>query len=267
MNTLGKLVLASTCAFGSFAVQAAPPLNAMVAHWHLDEGRGQKVIDLSGYGKNGQLGATAAIEATDPLWISRRFDNAALSFNGNQFIKVPHANNLQPRRISVEAWVKPGAAPASSLPVILAKSAKACSFAAYSLYMYNPNYAQSPELPPGTPYFYVAFADGSAEGTYVESPAGAPDLLDGKWHHLVGTYDRTAVRLYVDGVEVGAGTPHKAPIPYADFSNTDLYIGAYDGDTKICEDYNGNYVGDIDEVRIWNKALTAAEVNERYLGY
>jgi len=267
MNTLSKLVLASTCAFASIAVQAAPPLNSIVANWHMDEGRGQRVLDLSGYGKNGQLGATAAVEASDPLWISRRFDNAALSFDGSQFIKVPHANHLQPQRISVEAWVKPGLAPATSLPVIVAKGAKGCSFATYALYMYNSEFAIDPELPPGTPYFYVAFADGSEEGTYIESPAGAPNLLDGNWHHLVGTYDRKAVRLYVDGVEVGTGTPHKAPIPYADFSNKDLYIGDYDGDTKICENSNGSYVGEMDEVRIWNKALTAAEVNERYLGH
>jgi Concanavalin A-like lectin/glucanases superfamily len=37
-------------------------------------------------------------------------------------------------------------------------------------------------------------------------------VWDGKWHHAAGTYDGSTVRLFIDGVEVGRGTPANTPI-------------------------------------------------------
>lgn len=260
MKSLTKISLLMIGVIGSSSIDAAP-LNRMVANWHIDEGRGQKILDSSGYGRNGLLGAGTGIEAADPLWVSRRFDNTALSFDGSQFVKVAHAIHLEPQKISVEAWVRPGNAPISALPVVAGKGVdNECGFSAYALYIHSEG-----EAFPGEPYFYVA--NGNAAQPYVESPAG-PNLLDGQWHHLVGTYDHNAIRLYVDGVEAGTGTPHSAPIPYADFTKKDLFIGKADGSIDTCPNWNnGNYVGEIDDVRIWNKALTATEVADRYQGY
>ncbi len=260
MKSITKVTLLLATAAVGHAVHAAP-ITRMVGNWHFDQERGQVLQDSSGFGRNGTLGDTGGIEATDPVWIKRRFDNAALSFDGNQFVKVSHARHLEPQAISVEAWVKPGEAPVSALPVVAGKGVdNDCGFSAYALYIHSEG-----ESTPGEPYFYVA--GGTAEQPYIESPAG-PNLLDGQWHHLVGTYDRNAIRLYVDGVEAGTGTAHSAPIPYASFINKDLYIGKADGSIDTCPNLNnGNYVGEIDEVRIWNKALTPTEVAQRYLGY
>ena len=84
MKSLAKITLLILGAVGSYSAHSAP-LNRMVANWHIDEGRGQKILDSSGYGRNGLLGSGTGIEVTDPLWVSRRFDNAALSNlnNGN----------------------------------------------------------------------------------------------------------------------------------------------------------------------------------------
>ncbi len=242
-------------ALSASAIHAAPPLNHIVGNWHLDEGVGQLIFDSSGYNSHGQLGDDTGVDTADPLWISRRFDNAALNADGTQFTKVAHANHLEPKRISVEAWVRPTASDSDNLPVIVGKGEKDSSLAAYSLYLHIDSNGTL-----GVPFFYVAH---NANGVLynVESPDGAPSLLDGKWHHLVGTYDRKTVRLYVDGVEIGTGTPHTAPIPYASFSKKDLYIGGYPlGQTA-------SLIGDIDDVKIWDKALTRAEVRSRYRGY
>lgn len=258
MKTLSKLALLVAGTMGSFSAQSAPPLNNIVGNWHLDESRGQRVFDSSGYSKHGILGDTASVELNDPLWVSRRFDNAALSFDGAHFVKVAHSSVLEPKKISVEAWVK--AEPTSDdtvLPYVVAKSGNKCESAAYAIYLRKDSAGNL-----GVPYFYIH--DGVS---YVESPEGAASLWDGKWHHLVGTYDQKAVRLYVDGVQIGTGTPSTAPIAYSNFNNKDLYIGDYDGISDICTDYNGNYVGQIDEVRIWNKALNAIEVDARFKGY
>jgi hypothetical protein len=69
----------------------------------------------------------------------------------------------------------------------------------------------------------------------------------------------------VDGEEVGTGTPATFSIDYSAFPNKDLYIGDYDGEAA-CPEYQYNFSGDIDEVRIWNKALTADEIATRYHG-
>lgn len=255
MKTLTKTALFVLGILGASTIQAAPPLNHIVGNWHMDEGVGQSILDSSGYDSHGQLGDSAGVDVADPLWISRRFDNAALNFDGNQLTKVAHSDHLEPKRVSVEAWVRPTAADAESLPVIVGKSGDKCDLAAYSLYIHVDNSGTV-----GVPFFYVADnVDGIVFN--VESPDGAPSLLDGQWHHLVGTYDLKTVRLYVDGVQVGTGTPHTAPIAYASFTNKNLYIGGF-----ICGE-TSSHIGDLDEVRIWDKALTRTEVRARYKGY
>jgi hypothetical protein len=235
----------------------AGPVTQQAGIWHFDEGQGQKALDSSGYNKHGQLGALAGVDAADPVWVTRRFDNAALNFNGSHFVKITNSGPLQPAKVSVEAWVKAESTEPTVLPYVVAKGGNLCQFATYAIYLHNDTAGNY-----GVPYFYIS--DGT---TYYESPEGAPSLWDGKWHHLVGTYDRIKVRLYVDGVQIGTGTPSTAAIGYASFTNKNLYIGDYDGDSNICNDYNGGFVGNIDDVRIWNKALTASEVSNRFAGY
>ena len=228
----------------------AGALTGMVGNWHIDEEKGQTVSDLSGNRLHGTLGPTSAVESQDPVWTTRRFDTAALEFDGvEDLVHVRHSNLLQPARISVEAWVK-GTTVFTDLPrYIVAKSADACHRAAYAIYTHN-----------GGLSFYIATLD-----SYVASPEANPaEIWNGVWHHVVGTYDRKSVRLYVDGAEVGTGTPAKQPIGYAAFTAKDMYIGDYEA--TQCQN-QANFAGSIDDVRIWNRALTPAEVAARTAGY
>jgi len=74
------------------------------------------------------------------------------------------------------------------------------------------------------------------------------------WHHLAGTYDRTEIRLYIDGA-LKAITPHLGTIAYTD---DPVYIG---GNSR---DRDRVYRGLIDDVHIYNYALTEQEVRELY---
>ena len=69
------------------------------------------------------------------------------------------------------------------------------------------------------------------------------------WTHLAATFGDTTLRLYVNGVQVATQT---VPAPI-DTSNGTLTIG---GDTF----YGQHFAGRIDEVRIYNTALTASEI-------
>jgi hypothetical protein len=86
-------------------------------------------------------------------------------------------------------------------------------------------------------------------------------VWDGAWHHLAGTYDGVTVRLYVDGVEQGTGTPATSAINYALADNNTFRIGGY---RSSCVDFL--FTGDIDEVQIFNRALTAQEIAAIYSG-
>ena len=78
---------------------------------------------------------------------------------------------------------------------------------------------------------------------------GANPLPLNAWSHIAGTYDGANIRLYVNGVEV-ARRPHTGNIST---SSGALTIG---GDAL----YGQHFAGRIDEVRVYNKALTAAQV-------
>lgn len=83
---------------------------------------------------------------------------------------------------------------------------------------------------------------------------GGERLLDGEWHHLAMTYDALAgienVRLYVDG-RLSAVTTSTGAIRFQD---QPIYVGGGAGSV-----YN-TFKGAVDEVRLWNRALSGAEV-------
>jgi hypothetical protein len=77
-------------------------------------------------------------------------------------------------------------------------------------------------------------------------------ITDDQWHHIGFVWDGLRRSLYVDGVEVAQDTSDLAPL---EFSDGGLYIGA--GETL---DAGTFFSGLIDDVRIYNVALTPEEI-------
>jgi hypothetical protein len=217
----------------------------IVGNWHFDEGRGTTVQDSSGNFNTGTLKALGS--TTGPTWTERRFDTPALRFGGLGSVEIPNAPVLDPQKITVEAWVR--RSPTSNLnEYVISKGAKDCSVASYALYTVGN----------GDLAFYVS--DGNK--TYIESPTiAANKIWDDRWHHVAGTYDGAKVRLYVDGIQQGNGTPTTLAIGYGLPTNNNLFIGSYGVDCVA------KFGGDIDDVRIWNRALNPAEIKLRKVGY
>ena len=161
------------------------------------------------------------------------------------YVQVLNSASLQPGAVTVAAWVNHAGNPGGN-KYIVSKGAKGCEAASYALYSGEPGLNLR---------FYVF--DGS---TFVESPDGGAGVWDGNWHFVVGTYDGAAVRLYVDGVEVGSGTPTSIPINYFLPDDSNFYIGAYR--SPAC---NLAFLGGIDEVQLYSRALSAAEIQALYL--
>lgn len=76
---------------------------------------------------------------------------------------------------------------------------------------------------------------------------------DGKWHHLLATRDGGTVRLYLDGKLAGEKTDTAGDYELSG----DVYLIGRDTRTRSGETW---LVGDLAEVRLWNRALTAEEV-------
>ena len=209
--------------------------SSVVGLWHLDEASGTVATDSSGNGNNGTVSGGAQ-------WVPGRF-GAALSFDGSSArVRVPDDPSLEPAAaVSVSAWLKQGGSPGHDW-YILAKGATGCIAASYGLY----------SGPGGGLAFYVADTRGKA---YYRSPDAGAGVWNDKWHLVVGTFDGTSVRLFVDGTEVGFGTPHSGPIGYSLADSNDLFIGDYPG----CILHN--FLGAIDDAAVWSRALTTAEVS------
>ncbi len=209
-----------------------------VGMWPFNEGRGTVAYDYSGHHDNGSLEGLAQ-------WMHGRFQDG-LSFDGNaDAVNVPGSPALEPATVSVSAWVNSSSSP-GDFKYILAKGANSCLAASYALYT-GAN---------GGLEFYVSTNQGLS--WTLSSEAGPSSVWNGQWHNVVGTYDGSSVRLYVDGHQVGSGTADTAPIGYGLPSSNDLMIGDYPGCSGL--DFSGN----IDEVKVFNRALSSQEIG---LGY
>jgi Concanavalin A-like lectin/glucanases superfamily len=206
----------------------------LVGDWKLDEGSGTRAADSSGSGNDGVVSGGA-------FWVAGRW-GAALSFAGTTgAVRVPDSSALEPvSAVSVSAWVKHDRSP-GAYRYIVAKGATGCIAASYGLYS-GPN---------GGLEFYVSQSRGTK---YARSPDAGTRVWDGNWHLVFGTFDGTTVRLFVDGIQVGAGTQSPGALEYLLPQSNDLFIGDYPG----CATHE--FLGVIDEVKIWNQALTAAEI-------
>lgn len=224
--------------------QAAYAVHSDVAgNWRFDGGVGQVAWDTSGHANYGQLGSLPSPDTNDPTWISGKF-GTALRFDGNDFVKVADSVTLESPTITAEAWVKSLGSP-GVFRYVLSKGASACTAASYAIYT-----GQSGGLS-----FYIFNGV-----TAALSPDAGPGVWDGKWHHVAGTFDGSTVRLYVDGVAVGSGTPTTLSIGYGLPTNEQFNLGAYRGTCDFM------FTGDIDQVRVWSRSLSPSEVARRARG-
>jgi hypothetical protein len=234
--TMKRVLAIAAAVLALTAAQAAADTGTgLVGYWQLDEGSGTAAADISGYGNNGTVLGSAA-------WVPGRF-GTGLSFAGeSDSVYIPNNSSLEPSAVSVSAWVNHAGSP-GNYSYIVAKGASGCMAASFAVY----------SGPGGGLEFYVSKKRGTI---YARSPDAGTGVWDGNWHLVVGTFDDTRVRLFVDGSEVGSGTPAPGLLEYLLPDSNDLFIGNYPG----CRAHQ--FVGVIDDVMAWNRALAPADVTE-----
>jgi hypothetical protein len=233
---LGTAIAAVLCLPSTASAGYDFPLSG---YWPLNEGRGQVVRDWSGNGNHGQLGSTPGVDASDPSWIKGAFFwSSGLHFDGGEFVSIPDSSDLETQNLTVSAWFR-GASSPGSFKYLVAKGSNLCQSASYGLYT--------------TQSHGLAFYVGDGYTNFDVSPESTAAIWDGKWHNAAGTYDGTTVRLFIDGKEIGSGTPSSRQV-YYDIPSGNTTLGAYVGSCDL------TFTGDLDEVSIWRKALPVAEI-------
>ena len=231
-DAAGNLAVSGDFTFTTTA--AAPPTSGPVAYWMLDETSGSLATDATTNGCTGTL-------LNGPLHVPGRI-GPAVSFDGlNDTVSIPHTVALDAYPLSVTLWVK---TTASSLSGIVNKYLPT-SLSGYQVFTNNGNLCA----------WY--FRDGS---DYVWDGSGCtlatPGFNDGKWHHVAFIVDASGGRLFVDGAlrasQPWIGTPGATGTTQA------LSLAQYPGTTAPY------LAGSLDDVRIYNRALSASEVSSLF---
>jgi hypothetical protein len=109
----------------------------------------------------------------------------------------------------------------------------------------------------------TGFENSSGANYFVMSPS---NYSDGNWHYVVGTYNGSEVKLYVDGIQVGSNLTTTTPSPSTIPDNTGIQPVRIGANSLELVDGKGDgyFIGRIGEIRLWNRSLSAEEVSEAY---
>ena len=202
----------------------APITYGQVAAYSFNEGSGAAVADSSG---NNNLGTV-----TNGSWTtSGKFGNS-LVFNGTSsrvFVTSSASLNLT-AGMTVMAWVYPTANQTGNRTIIRRETN------GYWLY-------SSRLLSNMRPY------GGALVGSNSETVSASNALPVNTWSHVAVTYDGSVVTLYVNGTAVSTNSASGSIVS----GTTPLWIGGTSSSTDF-------FQGRIDEVRVYNRALTTTEI-------
>lgn len=203
------------------------PTSGLAAYWSMDEGSGSTAADSSGNGNNGTL--------SGPVWTAGN-RGGALSFDGtNDYVNAGNPAGLKlTGAMTLSAWIKIDTVSGNGR--IISKQG----------YTGSRGWSLNVEAS-GVGAFQIA--SNSSSLVTVNTSAALPT---GQWVHLAGVYEPgTALRIYVNGV---LSNSNSVSVPAAQYnSNLNVWIGA----RPSSECY---FDGDIDEVRVYNRALSDSEI-------
>jgi hypothetical protein len=218
----------------------APPPPGLVGWWPGDG----NANDITGT-NNGTLQGGATASATGVV-------AQALNFDGtNSFVQIPDSPALKPTNLTLEAWVNfsgldsalSGTAPAGDQYIVFKQNSRTYYFEGYSLEKYR-------------------FGNGDSFMFTVGSAAGQEVMLVSKtmvrtsvWYHVAAIRGSNFIQLYVNGQ-----LESQTNVAFAqDYGPLPLYFG-----TSHETYWDGKLNGRLDEVSLYNRALSSNEVAALY---
>ena len=235
LNTDGKLLMRRAIEWGT-----AGGACGAIGHWNFDEGTGQTAADSAGT-NDGTLGPTTSADAEDPTWACVTGGNA-LDFDGtDDYVDIPPIGDGY-SAITVSAWMKARtfASPENYNPIVAREEAGDDINDVFALMARDEGVGNEAS-------FRIYVGAGNTKVTARSNIILSTDT----WYHLVGTYDGADVRVYLDGIEKG----NAAQSGTLSTEATRIALG------KFSNNFYVNFDGLIDEVRIYDRALSPAEIS------
>jgi hypothetical protein len=227
-----------------------PQEEGLVGYWPLNEGQGTIAYDQSGYGNNGSWSGAQA--GTSGYYSAGKVGAWAGAFNlGNAYIAGPAVSGLDGfSSFTLSAWINQS----SSNESFFVSKKNNGYLAPYELFV---NANGSIQL--------IANTLPNSNGHYAAATTNSSGLITyGVWHHVVATFNGSSnMNIYVDGT-LASSTISLTGSPFTSvFSGTaPILIGAYS--TYGLDGTTYNFNGLIDDVRIYNRVLSATEIQQIY---
>lgn len=212
---------------------------SLVSYWNFDEDSGGVASDLSGNENDGTIHGAKLVDGRC---------GTALSFDGvDDYIEVLTLEDSHTSDWTEEAWIK---TTDLSAGVIMCKRHKGSQ---ESLTLHIGCWAGNNKKNNGLAYF------SDDEANYEVGAVGTTNVADGKWHHLVGVRKSSNFYIYVDGNLESHNNINIGKFALNDIISTDNWHIGHSGA------WNVYFNGIIDEVRIYNYALTEDEIKTSML--
>ena len=197
----------------------------LVGYWKMDEGTGTTIADSSGLNYTGTLG----VGGTAPTWTTGKF-GSGLSFNGGQVVQIP-VTQPSSMPITFSFWIKPKT-----------------GYTISGIF----------DTAPGVGNVLRNY-NGGLDWWDVSPFISLGITADDNWHHIVAVYSfdtKRHITYYHNGQFVNSVTGStNSAFAWTTFN---LGYGNYGKPDQF------KYYGTIDEVRIYNRALSPAEVRALY---
>ena len=233
MLLLAVTLIAGSLGGGSTA-EAQFVSEGLVGRWAFDAIAQGKIKDAVGTNDGAVKGNPRLVEG-----IIRK----AMRFNGSEHIEIFGAKELELKDFTVDAWIKADEeANEQKISRILTKGAGGAN---YAMTWHHQDWKK----------FSQSVSAQMTGGFFIASSTRKNPLEADVWYNLVGTYNGKLMLIYVDtelrNSRTWSGTPIVDP--------ADLTIGAMSGGGG-----QEGFEGVIDEVKIYNRALTEAEIVRNY---
>jgi hypothetical protein len=221
------------------------PSAALALHWKFDEASGTAAADSSG---NGYTGTHTGATGTPTI------SNVAPA------LTVPNPHSLTFDMVNRHA-VRYAAMPAALRPAnnfTLAGWYRATTLDLSGSEVVSGGDHWSLRVRPGDIELGKRITNSTGGGQFTQCRGAVSGHLDGNWHHIVGVVTPSGMRVYYDGALVCSNT-QGSDIRYD--RGPDLWVGRHGNGNA-----NMDFGGEIDDVRVYLRALNASDVAWLYQG-
>lgn len=214
----------------------------LVAYWSFDEGSGTTAEDFS------PANANTGTLTNGPTWVDGKVGKA-LNFDGtNDYVTMGNTNDITTGDFTLAYWMNP-----ENVSQVRSVIGKRENVGPYRQYQVGVGYINGTGVPVSAKK--VFFFGNNANADY-QSVHTTNDVVDGQWHHVTVTRTSSGILIYIDGVSVPL-TTQAAGLVSENFTNPANFNLGYDNGSNY-------YKGLLDEVRIYNRALSGTEITNLY---